>query len=226
MISCSHRCRDRSQDQLTLAIQAAATDPRAAEQLLPLLYDELRRLAEVRLAGERPGQTLQATALVHEAYMRLIGPDPDDPATWDGRGHFFAAAAEAMRRILIDRARAKGSVKRGGSARRLRGGGAPGRARGGNHPSREPKDTRSIVMYKWQHARTLLALHRYEDAVAGASAGYEQAAESFGPGGSATVRMIRLLAQCHDQWHEAEPDAGHERAAAEWRARLPPDPAD
>lgn len=107
-------------DDLTLAIQAAASDPRAAERLLPLLYDELRRLAEIRLAGERPGQTLQATALVHEAYMRLIGPDPDDPATWDGRGHFFAAAAEAMRRILIDRARAKGALKRGGSARKLR----------------------------------------------------------------------------------------------------------
>lgn len=108
------------EDDLTLAIRAAASDPNGASELLPLLYDELRRLAEVRLAGERPGQTLQATALVHEAYMRLLGPDPDDPATWDGRGHFFAAAAEAMRRILIDRARARGTLKRGGSARRLR----------------------------------------------------------------------------------------------------------
>ena len=79
-------------------------DPTAAEQLLPLVYDELRRLAAQRLAQEKPGQTLQATALVHEAYLRLVGPQ--DPG-WDGRGHFFAAAAEAMRRILVERARRK-----------------------------------------------------------------------------------------------------------------------
>jgi RNA polymerase sigma factor (TIGR02999 family) len=94
-------------------------DPRAAAELLPLLYEELRKLADARLAQERPGQTLQATALVHEAYLRLVGPNHDGEKGWDSRGHFFAAAAEAMRRILIDRARARGAVKRGGSARRL-----------------------------------------------------------------------------------------------------------
>lgn len=85
---------------------------------MKLLYDELRVLAEARLARERVGQTLQATALVHEAYLRVIGPDGASQR-WDGRGHFFAAAAEAMRRVLVDRARAKGSAKRGGGARRL-----------------------------------------------------------------------------------------------------------
>jgi RNA polymerase sigma factor (TIGR02999 family) len=92
-------------------------DPEAAEQLLPLVYDELRRLAAQRLAQEKPGQTLQATALVHEAYLRLVGGD--HPRDWDGRGHFFAAAAEAMRRILIDRARHKQCRKAGGRRRRL-----------------------------------------------------------------------------------------------------------
>ena len=77
-------------------------DPHAASQLLPLVYDELRRLAAQKLASEKPGQTLQATALVHEAYLRLVGGD--DARPWNGRGHFFAAAAEAMRRILIERA--------------------------------------------------------------------------------------------------------------------------
>jgi RNA polymerase sigma factor (TIGR02999 family) len=91
-------------------------DPRAAEQLLPLVYDELRKLAARRLAQEKPGQTLQATALVHEAYLRLVGPDPD--RTWDGRGHFFAAAAEAMRRILVENARRKQTRKHGGDQRR------------------------------------------------------------------------------------------------------------
>ena len=85
-------------------------DSQAAEQLLPLVYDELRRLAARRLAREKPGQTLQATALVHEAYLRLVGPQ--DPG-WDGRGHFFAAAAEAMRRILVERARRKRRRKHG-----------------------------------------------------------------------------------------------------------------
>jgi RNA polymerase sigma factor (TIGR02999 family) len=92
-------------------------DTRAAEQLLPLVYDELRRLAVERLAQEKPGQTLQATALVHEAYLRLIGGTP--ARNWDGRGHYFAAAAEAMRRILIDRARHKQTRKAGGERRRL-----------------------------------------------------------------------------------------------------------
>ena len=91
----------------------------AAEQLLPLVYDELRRLASARMAQEAPGHTLQATALVHEAYVRLIGATPDETPHFDGRGHFFAAAAEAMRRILVDRARAKGAVKWGGDRRRL-----------------------------------------------------------------------------------------------------------
>jgi RNA polymerase sigma factor (TIGR02999 family) len=90
-------------------------DAHAAEQLLPLVYDELRRLAAQRLAHEAPGQTLQATALVHEAYLRLV--DVDNAQPWNSRGHFFAAAAEAMRRILIDNARRKGRQKRGGDRR-------------------------------------------------------------------------------------------------------------
>jgi RNA polymerase sigma factor (TIGR02999 family) len=92
-------------------------DPQAAEQLLPLVYEELRRLAAQKLAHEQPGQTLQAPALVHEAYLRLVGGE--QPQDWDGRGHFFAAAAEAMRRILIDRARHKQCRKAGGGRRRL-----------------------------------------------------------------------------------------------------------
>lgn len=87
-------------------------DPKAAAQLLPLVYDELRKLAAQRLAQDRPGQTLQATALVHEAYLRLLGGDPGRP--WKDRAHFFGAAAEAMRRILVEAARRRGSQKRGG----------------------------------------------------------------------------------------------------------------
>src|SRR4051794_3898799 len=87
-------------------------DGQAAEQLLPLVYEELRKLAAHRLAGEAPGQTLQATALVHEAYLRLVGKQDD--AHWDNRGHFFAAAAEAMRRILVENARRKRRDKHGG----------------------------------------------------------------------------------------------------------------
>ena len=87
-------------------------DPRAAAELLPLVYDELRKLAAARLAEEKPGQTLQPTALVHEAYVRLVGGGRG--RDWDGRGHFFAAAAEAMRRVLVDRARGKGRRKRAG----------------------------------------------------------------------------------------------------------------
>jgi RNA polymerase sigma factor (TIGR02999 family) len=94
-------------------------DTRASEELLPLVYDELRRLADMRLASEKHGQTLQATALVHEAYLRLLGPDDRVEQRWDGRGHFFAAAANAMRRILIDRARSKKAIKRGGGLARL-----------------------------------------------------------------------------------------------------------
>src|SRR5262249_48130854 len=92
-------------------------DLHAAEQLLPLVYNELRRLAAQRLSQERSGQTLDATALVHEAYLRLV--DVDRVQRWDSRAHFFAAAAEAMRRILIDRARRKQSQKRGGNRRRV-----------------------------------------------------------------------------------------------------------
>ncbi len=92
-------------------------DAHAADQLLPLVYDELRRLAGQKLAGEAPGQTLQATALVHEAYLRLVDADPD--RHWTSRGHFFTTAAEAMRRILVDRARRKRSRKRGGDRARL-----------------------------------------------------------------------------------------------------------
>ena len=92
-------------------------NPKAAEQLLPLVYEELRKLAAQKLAQEKPGQTLQATALVHEAYLRLVGGE--QTRGWDGRRHFFAAAAEAMRRILIDRARHKQSHKAGGRRRRL-----------------------------------------------------------------------------------------------------------
>jgi RNA polymerase sigma factor (TIGR02999 family) len=92
-------------------------DPSAAQELLPLVYDELRRLATHRLAGEGPGHTLQPTALVHEAYLKLVGPDPRQP--WNGRVHFFAAAAEAMRRILIDHARRKHRARRGGGMRRV-----------------------------------------------------------------------------------------------------------
>jgi RNA polymerase sigma factor (TIGR02999 family) len=91
-------------------------DPTAVEHLLPLVYDELRRLADQRLAQEKPGQTLQATALVHEAYLRLVGHDPDQH--WDHRAHFLAAAAEAMRRILVERARCKRRRKHGGARSR------------------------------------------------------------------------------------------------------------
>ncbi len=92
-------------------------DPSAAEQLLPLVYNELRKLAAAKMAQENPGQTLQATALVHEAYIRLV--DVGKAQHWDSRGHFFSAAAEAMRRILVNRARDKGRKKRGGELQRI-----------------------------------------------------------------------------------------------------------
>lgn len=94
-----------------------AGDPHAAAELLPLVYDELRRLAAQRMAQEKPGQTLQATALVHEAYLRLMGDGQGQH--WDHRGHFFAAAAEAMRRILVDATRRKQTVRHGGEHRRV-----------------------------------------------------------------------------------------------------------
>jgi len=121
-------------DVTRILSQIDAGDPAAAEQLLPLVYDELRKLAAARLAHEKPGQTLQATALVHEAYLRLVrsaGPEELDGqvdsearsrragGTYDSRGHFFAAAAEAMRRILIEQARSKGRQKRGGGRQRI-----------------------------------------------------------------------------------------------------------
>jgi RNA polymerase sigma factor (TIGR02999 family) len=99
-------------DVTRLLDAAARGDKRAAADLLPLVYDELRRLAATRLAAEAPGHTLQPTALVHEAYLRLAGPV--DSEKWDHRGHFFAAAAEAMRRVLVDHARARNRQKRGG----------------------------------------------------------------------------------------------------------------
>ena len=101
--------------QILAAIEGG--DPRAAEQLLPLVYSELRKLAAQKMAQENPGQTLQATALVHEAYLRLVGADKVQ--LWNSRGHFFAAAAEAMRRILIESARRHRSQKRGGDWRRV-----------------------------------------------------------------------------------------------------------
>jgi RNA polymerase sigma factor (TIGR02999 family) len=98
-------------------------EPAAADRLLPLVYDELRNLAAVRLAQEKPGQTLSATALVHEAYMRLV-PQPDEVSSsphpaWNSRGHFFGAAAEAMRRILVEQARRKNAIKRGGQRQQV-----------------------------------------------------------------------------------------------------------
>src|SRR4051812_11461012 len=105
-------------NEVTRVLSAIETgDPQAAEQLLPLVYDELRRLAAQRLAGEGLGHTLQPTALVHEAYLKLVGADPQQP--WNGRVHFFAAAAEAMRRILIDHARRKHRARRGGGMKRV-----------------------------------------------------------------------------------------------------------
>lgn len=105
-------------DVTRILSQFESGDPSAAEQLLPLVYEELRKLAAVRLAQEKPGQTLQATALVHEAYLRLVGSG-DREQSWNSRGHFFGAAAEAMRRILLNRARDKGRLKRGGQRHRF-----------------------------------------------------------------------------------------------------------
>lgn len=103
-------------DVTQILSQIESGDPNAADQLLPLVYGELRKLAAAKLAQEKPGQTLQATAIVHEAYIRLV--DVQKAQHWDSRGHFFAAAAEAMRRILVERARHKGRTKHGGQYRR------------------------------------------------------------------------------------------------------------
>jgi RNA polymerase sigma factor (TIGR02999 family) len=104
-------------DVTRILSQIEQGDPQAAEKLLPLVYDELRKLAAVKLAQEKPGQTLQATALVHEAYVRLIGGD--DSPQWNSRGHFFGAAAEAMRRILVESARRKQRLRHGGDQRQI-----------------------------------------------------------------------------------------------------------
>jgi RNA polymerase sigma factor (TIGR02999 family) len=107
------RCCQLAMNEVTRILEAIKDgDKHAAAELLPLVYNELRRLAAEKLSRERPGQTLAATALVHEAYVRLV--DCEQPQRWDSRGHFFAAAAEAMRRILIENARRKASLKRGG----------------------------------------------------------------------------------------------------------------
>jgi RNA polymerase sigma factor (TIGR02999 family) len=103
-------------DVTRILSQIEQGDPQAAEKLLPLVYNELRKLAAVKLAQEKPGQTLQATALVHDAYIRLV--DVEQAGRWDSRGHFFAAAAEAMRRILVESARKKATAKRGGGRQR------------------------------------------------------------------------------------------------------------
>jgi RNA polymerase sigma factor (TIGR02999 family) len=104
-------------DVTRILSQIESGDPAAAEKLLPLVYDELRKLAAARLVHEKPGQTLQATALVHEAYIRLVDTDKTQP--WDSRGHFFAAAAEAMRRILVERFRRKQADRHGGTRQQL-----------------------------------------------------------------------------------------------------------
>jgi RNA polymerase sigma factor (TIGR02999 family) len=103
-------------DVTQILSQIESGNPAAADQLLPLVYEGLRKLAAAKLAHERPGQTLQATGLVHEAYMRLV--DVEKAQHWDSRGHFFAAAAEAMRRILVNNARRKASIKQGGDFQR------------------------------------------------------------------------------------------------------------
>jgi RNA polymerase sigma factor (TIGR02999 family) len=104
-------------DVTAILSQLEQSDPLAAEKILPLVYEELRKLAAAKLAQEKPGQTLQATALIHEAYLRLVGGEA--PQHWNSRGHFFAAAAEAMRRILVENARGKAREKRGGDWRRV-----------------------------------------------------------------------------------------------------------
>ena len=120
-------------DVTQILSQIESGDPSAAEQLLPLVYEELRKLAAAKLAQEKPGQTLQATALVHEAYLRLV--DVEKAQHWNSRGHFFAAAAEAMRRILVEQARDKRRLKRGGRWQRVRS--RTGRPGSRTHPSDE-----------------------------------------------------------------------------------------
>lgn len=116
LLACRPGQSDPMGEVTRILVEIERGDPRAPEQLLPLVYDELRRLAAQKMAQERPGQTLQATSLVHEAYLRLV--EPQQSQGWDNRGHFFAAAAEAMRRILVDQARRRDSRKRGGGLTR------------------------------------------------------------------------------------------------------------
>ena len=110
-------------DVTRILSQIESGDPASAEQLLPLVYEELRKLAAAKLAQENPGQTLQATALVHEAYLRLVGKEPggrgQEAVNWNSRGHFFGSAAEAMRRIIVEQARHRGRLKRGGRRQRV-----------------------------------------------------------------------------------------------------------
>jgi RNA polymerase sigma factor (TIGR02999 family) len=165
-------------------------DPHAAEQLLPLVYDELRKLAALRLAQEKPGQTLQATALVHEAYLRLVGADregeaPDEPL-WNSRGHFFAAAAEAMRRILVDQARRKQADKHGG-----------GRLRADLPEDLAAPDVRSDDLVALDEALSRLERHDADAArlvklryFAGLS--HQQAAETLGISRGAADRLWAL----------------------------------
>jgi RNA polymerase sigma factor (TIGR02999 family) len=168
--------------QILSAIEAG--DKHAAAELLPLVYDELRKLAAARLAVEKPGQTLQPTALVHEAYVRLVGGE--HPQDWDGRGHFFAAAAEAMRRILVEAARRKATAKRGGNLLRL-----------DVEPVALADDGREADLLALEDALTELERHDPQAAhlvklryFAGLS--HQQAAEALGVGRRAADRLWAL----------------------------------
>jgi RNA polymerase sigma factor (TIGR02999 family) len=167
-------------DLTRLLDAAGAGDPTAAADLLPLVYDALRELAAARMAAEVPGQTLQPTALVHEAYLRLVDGNPDRP--WDGRGHFFAAAAEAMRRILIDHARRRMTVKHGGAARRIELADAPS-------PPDQPADLLALD-------EALTELERHDPAAARlvnlryfAGLSHQDAADALGIGRRAADRL-------------------------------------
>src|SRR5262245_36996354 len=196
-----------------------AGDPRAAAELLPLVYDELRKLAAARLAGERAGQTLQPTALVHEAYLRLVGDQQ-----FAGRGHFFAAAAEAMRRILVEQARRKGRAKRGGRAPPP----APGRQRAGRRPpggrprpagaGRGPRPPRSRLAPPGPAGRSPL-LRRPDFAGGGRAAGrlavhrrgrldLRQGLAEAGDGKRLTIRRGFRPAAAH--WFRGGPSRGRE----------------
>ncbi len=133
-------------DVTRILSQIEAGDPSAAEQLLPLVYEELRKLAAAKLAHEKPGQTLQATALVHDAYLRLV--DTDEAQHWNSRGHFFGAAAEAMRRISVDNAKRKLAAKRGGQVERV-----------GLHEDQIVAPSRNIDLIALDEALNELAVH-------------------------------------------------------------------